>query len=139
MGQADLKFPMKFLIRAFFKTLRAVLGPILLMKEKLTTPKGIVRNQADQEEVNNQCQALALYQYKTCPFCMKVRREMAVLSLPIQRIDAQHPGPDRTALQTQGGQTKVPCLKVTDTSGQSLWMYDSDKIIAYLRGRFAAQ
>lgn len=128
---------MKFLLRAFFKTLRAVLGPLLLLKEKLSTPKGVVRDQAAHEEVNRQCQALALYEYKTCPFCMKVRRELAALSLPIQRIDAQHPGPDRTALQTQGGQAKVPCLKVTDTSGQSLWMYDSDKIIGYLRGRFA--
>ena len=128
---------MKFFIRAFFKTLRAVLGPVLLLKEKLTTPKGIVRSQADQEEVSRQCRAMALYQYKTCPFCMKVRREMAALSLPIQRIDAQHPGPDRTALQIEGGQAKVPCLKITDTSGQSLWMYESDKIIGYLRGRFA--
>ena len=129
---------MKFLIRAFFKTIRAVLGPILLLKEKLTRPAGLVRAQADQEEVNRQCHALTLYQYKTCPFCMKVRQEMDRLSLPIQRIDAQHPGADRTALQTQGGQAKVPCLRVTDTSGQSLWMYDSDKIIAYLRGRFAS-
>ncbi len=128
---------MKFFIRAFFKSLRAVLGPILLLKEKLTTPKGIVRSQADQEEVSRQCRAMALYQYKTCPFCIKVRREMAALSLPIQRIDAQRPGPDRTALQTEGGQAKVPCLKITDTSGQSLWMYESDKIIGYLRGRFA--
>jgi glutaredoxin len=129
---------MKFFIRAFFKTLRAVLGPILLLKEKLTTPKGMVRTQPEQQEVNRQCQAMALYQYTTCPFCMKVRREMAVLSLPIQRIDAQHPGADRTALQTLGGQAKVPCLKVTDKSGQSLWMYESDKIIGYLRGRFAS-
>ena len=129
---------MKFLIRAFFKTVRAVLGPVLLLKEKLTTPTGIVRSQAAQEEVDRQCRALALYQYKTCPFCMKVRREMAVLSLPVQRIDAQNAGPDRTALQTQGGQAKVPCLKVTDTSGKSLWLYDSDKIIGYLRGRFAS-
>ena len=139
MGQADLKFPMKFLIRAFFKTLRAVLGPILLMKEKLTTPKGIVRNQADQEEVNRQCRALALYQYKTCPFCMKVRREMAVLSLPIQRIDAQPPGPDREALTREGGLTKVPCLKITDAAGNSRWLYDSEKIVGYLRGQFAGE
>jgi glutaredoxin len=129
---------MKFLIRAFFKTVRAVLGPLLLLKEKLTRPAGLVRSQAAQEEVNQQCQALALYQYNTCPFCMKTRREMDRLSLPIQRIDAQHPGPDRTALQIQGGQAKVPCLKITDTSGQSLWLYESDKIITYLRGRFAS-
>ncbi len=130
---------MKFLIRAFFKTLRAVLGPALLLKEKLTRPAGLKRTPAAQDEVSRQCSALVLYQYTTCPFCMKVRREMALLSLPIRRIDAQRPGPDRAALQSQGGQAKVPCLKVTDTSGQSLWMYESDKIIAYLRERFAGQ
>ena len=128
---------MKFLIRAFFKTVRAVLGPVLLLKEKLTTPTGIVRSQADQEEVDRQCRALALYQYKTCPFCMKVRREMGRLSLNIQRVDAQPPGTDRDALTREGGQTKVPCLKITDAAGNSQWLYDSEKIIGYLRKRFA--
>ena len=128
---------MKFLIRAFFKTVRAVLGPVLLLKEKLTPPTGIVRSQADQEEVNRQCQALALYQYKTCPFCMKVRREMGRLSLNIQRVDAQPPGADRDALTREGGQTKVPCLKITDAAGNSQWLYDSEKILGYLRKRFA--
>ena len=128
---------MKFLIRAFFKTVRAVLGPVLLLKEKLTTPTGIVRSQADQEEVDRQCRTLTLYQYKTCPFCMKVRREMGRLSLNIKRVDAQPPGADRDALTREGGQTKVPCLKITDAAGNSQWLYDSEKIIGYLRERFA--
>ncbi len=128
---------MKFLIRAFFKTVRAVLGPVLLLKEKLTPPTGIVRSHSDQEMVNRQCQALALYQYKACPFCMKVRREMGRLSLNIQRVDAQPPGADRDALTREGGQTKVPCLKMTDAAGDSQWLYDSEKIIGYLRERFA--
>jgi len=128
---------MKYFIRLFFKTLRIVLGPFMLLKEAINRPKGLVRSQAAQDAVDQQCKQLVLYQYKTCPFCMKVRREIAALSLPIKRIDAQHPGPDRTDLQTQGGQAKVPCLRVTDTSGQSLWLYESDKIVGYLRGRFA--
>jgi hypothetical protein len=37
-----------------------------------------------------------------------------------------------------GGQAKVPCLKVTDQAGNSEWMYESGKIIAYLHGRFSA-
>ena len=128
---------MKFFIRAFFKTLRAVLGPVMLLKEKLTQPKGVVRVQAAQDKVNRQCKSLVLYQYQTCPFCIKVRQEMRRLSLNIQRIDAQHAGPDRQALLQGGGQAKVPCLKITDASGQTQWMTDSVKIIAYLRGRFA--
>jgi glutaredoxin len=128
---------MKFFIRAFFKTLRAVLGPVMLLKETLTRPKGVVRIQAAQDKVNRQCKSLTLYQYKTCPFCIKVRQEMSRLSLNIQRVDAQPEGPHRQELLKGGGQAKVPCLKITDKAGRSQWLYDSDKIKAYLQERFA--
>ena len=128
---------MKIFIRLFFKSLRTVLGPVMLMKEALTRPKGVVRTPAAQQAVDQTCSDLALYQYKTCPFCIKVRQEMRRLSLNIAQLDAQHEGPARTALLQGGGQTKVPCLKITDASGTSRWLYDSEKIIAYLRGRFA--
>ena len=127
---------MKFFIRLFFKTLRIVLGPVMLLKEAITRPKGLIRPQVAQDTVDQQCQLLALYQYKTCPFCAKVRQEMARLSLNITRIDAQHEGTGRQALMQQGGQAKVPCLKIADGAGKSEWLYDSDKIIGYLRGRF---
>ena len=129
---------MKIIIRTFFKALRIVLGPVMLLKEKLTRPRGIVRSRAEQQSADLQCQSLVLYHYKTCPFCMKVRQEMARLSLNIQRVDAQPQGADRDTLTREGGQTKVPCLKITDAAGKSQWLYDSDKIIGYLRGRFAA-
>lgn len=128
---------MKIFIRTFFKTLRVILGPVMLLKETLTRPTGIVRAQAAQQSTDLQCQNLALYQYQTCPFCIKVRQEICRLSLTIRRVDAQHEGSDRQALLQGGGQTKVPCLKITDGSGNSQWLYDSEKIVAYLRGRFA--
>lgn len=127
---------MKILTRYFFKTLRIILGPVMLLKEKLTQPKGVVRLESAQQSVDQQCQTLALYQYKTCPFCMKVRQEIAGLSLNIQKIDAQPPGADRDKLTREGGHTKVPCLRITDAAGKSQWMYDSDVIVGYLRGRF---
>ena len=129
---------MKIIIRTFFKTLRTVLGPVMLIKENLTRPKGVVRVQTAQDAVNRQCKSLALYQFKTCPFCIKVRQEMSRLSLDIERIDAQHEGANRQALLNGGGKAKVPCLKITDKAGKTEWLYDSEKIIAYLRGRFAA-
>ena len=127
---------MKFFIRLFFKTLRIVLGPVMLLKEAITRPKGLIRPQAAQDTVDQQCELLALYQYKTCPFCAKVRQEITRLSLNIKRIDAQHEGADRQALIEQGGFAKVPCLKIVDGAGKSEWLYESDKIIGYLRGRF---
>jgi len=128
---------MKFLVRFFFKTLRTVLGPAMLLKEALTRPQGVVRSEAGQQAVNQACNALALYQYKTCPFCIKVRQEMRRLSLPITQVDAQPEGPARAALVQQGGHAKVPCLKITYESGKSHWLYDSEKIITYLRSHFA--
>ena len=128
---------MKPLIRAFFKTVRTVLGPLMLLKERLTQPRGVVREPAAQTTVNLQCQNLALYQFSTCPFCIKVRQEMRRLSLPIQQRDAQHNAANRSELLQGSGATKVPCLKITDANGQSQWLTDSAAIIGYLRGRFA--
>jgi glutaredoxin len=127
---------MKIFIRYFFKTLRIVLGPVMLFKERLQRPAGLVRTPEAQQSADAQCQSLVLYHYKTCPFCMKVRQEMRRLSLPIRHIDAQPDGSDRAALVAGGGLAKVPCLKITDAAGASQWLYDSDKIVAYLRGRF---
>jgi glutaredoxin len=129
---------MKTVIRAFFRTLRLVLGPVMLLKERLTQPAGVQRAPAAQAAVVQQCQSLALYQFSTCPFCIKVRQEMRRLSLPIEKRDAQHHTANRDALVQGSGATMVPCLKITETNGQTRWLQDSDAIVAYLRERFAA-
>ncbi len=105
--------------------------------EYMTRPKGLVREPKRQQEVDQQCQQLTLYKYQTCPFCIKVRQEMRRLSLQIDQLDAQHDQGNRADLISGGGQVKVPCLKITDTNGSSQWMYESDAINQYLRGRFA--
>lgn len=129
---------MKPIIRAFFKTLRVLLGPFMRLWEFLTRPKGVVRTPTAQQAVDQQCKSMALYQFSTCPFCIKTRQEMRRLSLPIERRDAQHNLTNRDALVKGGEAFKVPCLKVTDANGQSQWIYESAAIIAYLRRRFSA-
>lgn len=114
-----------------------MLGPLMLLKESITRPKGLVRGPAEQQAVDAACRELTLYQFKTCPFCIKVRQEMRRLSLDIAKVDAQHAGRGRTELHQGSGHTKVPCLKITDASGLNRWLNDSDKIVAYLRSRFA--
>jgi glutaredoxin len=128
--------PMKPVIRAFFQTLRFVLGPFMLLKERLTNPEGVQRDAVAQAAVDLQCQSLALYQFNTCPFCIKVRQEMRRLSLPIEKRDAQHNAANREELLQSSGATKVPCLKITDANGETRWLQDSKAIVAYLRERF---
>jgi glutaredoxin len=128
---------MKFVVRAFFKSLRFVLGPVMLLWELVTRPTGLVRQPAMQKDLDQQCRSLVLYQYRTCPFCIKVRQEMRRLSLKIDLHTVQKDGQNREDLRLGGGQIKVPCLKITDQVGNSQWLYDSGEIVAYLRGRFA--
>jgi glutaredoxin len=129
---------MKILVRLFFKTLRLVLGPFMLVWERLSRPTPMVRAPAMQADIDRQCRSLVLYQFSTCPFCIKVRKEMHGLALPVERRDAQHDDNNRTELTKGVGQVKVPCLKITDTTGQVQWLAESGAIIAYLRGRFAS-
>ena len=128
---------MKFIIRSFFRTLRIVLGPFMQVWEFVSRPKGVVRAPELQQAVNQQCQSLVLYQFTTCPFCIKVRQEMRRLSLPIERRDAQHHPQNRDALLQGADTIKVPCLRITDAHGQSQWLFESGAIISYLQGRFA--
>ena len=129
---------MKTFVRTFFRTLRTVLGPFMLLKERLTQPSGVNREPMAQAAVDLQCQSMALYQFSTCPFCIKVPQEMRRLSLPIEKRDAQHHAANRNELLQGSGATKVPCLKITEADGQTRWLQDSTEIMAYLRERFSA-
>lgn len=123
-------------MKYFFKLVRLILGPFLLLNEQMTKPKGLMRSATDQARVDAECQQLALYQFRTCPFCIKVRQELRRLSLNVELRDAQHSIENRQALLTQGGSSKVPCLKITDEDNKVRWLYNSREIIAYLQQRF---
>lgn len=125
------------MIRMFFRTLRLVLMPFMLLWSKLGTPKGQVRTTEDQQKINLECSKLVLYHFKTCPFCIKVRHEMARLSLPISLRDAQHDGEPRAELLQGGGKLQTPCLRIADEQGRVRWLYESGDIIKYLQQRFA--
>ena len=127
---------MKPVIRLFFKTVRVVLGPFVLLGDRLTRPKGIVRPEAEQLAIDARTRNLALYYFPTCPFCLKTRRTIRRLSLKIELRDAQHSTAHRDALLAGGGKPQVPCLRITDANGEQTWLYDSNAVIAYLNREF---
>jgi glutaredoxin len=128
---------MKTMKKVFFRALRLTLTPFMLLWTILAMPKGISRPAAAQQKVNLECANLALYHFPTCPFCIKVRRGMARLSLPITLRDAQHDPQHRADLLQGGGKIQTPCLRITDGHGNVRWMYESDDIIQYLQKRFS--
>jgi len=126
-----------WLIRTFFRGVRLILGPLMLLWEALTTPKGVERTPEAQAEVDRQCRDLALYQFPTCPFCIKTRKELARLSLSIELRDARNDADHRATLEREGGRIKVPCLRVTGDEQDEQWLYESEAVIGYLREHFA--
>lgn len=124
-------------MKLFFKLLRMVLKPFMLLWAKFGAPSGVQRAQDAQSTVDLACTRLALYHFSTCPFCIKVRHEMARLSLPIPLRDAQHDHKHKTALMSGGGKVQTPCLRIEHEPGNIEWLYESRDIIHYLRQQFA--
>ena len=125
------------LIRMFFRVLRLALMPFMLLWAKLAKPKGAVRPDEAQHKIDLECTRLTLYYYKTCPFCIKVRHEMARLSLRIELREAQHDQGHRAELLQGGGKIQTPCLRIEDGQGNVQWLYESGDIVNYLQQRFA--
>lgn len=116
--------------------IRWFLGLLILAYEKIRSPKGVIRSFNDQALVNTETRKLTLYQYKACPFCVKVRMAMKRQSLSIRTRDAKRSETAKEELLAGGGILKVPCLKIVDDEGGQTWMYESSDIIAYLDSRF---
>jgi glutaredoxin len=117
------------------KLLRESLGQLIVMINFITLPRKMKRNTDIQKNVNNQVKNMSLYQFKRCPFCVRTRRNIHKLNLPIEYRDASRGSSHRDELQTEGGEIKVPCLRIEE-NGDTQWMYDSKQIIAFLHERF---
>jgi len=120
-----------------FWPIRKLLAAVILTLNWVFTPRSIKRDSDAQKQVDAATQDLTLYQYKACPFCVKVRRSMKRAALNIETKDAKRCEISKQELLAGGGQLKVPCLKITE-NGEDRWMYESNDIIAYLNGRFVA-
>ena len=128
---------MRFFIRYFFKGVRAIVGPIMLAIDWLTTPRGIKRDPDEQQRIDEKTKDLVLYQFLTCPFCVKTRRAIKRLSLNIETRDALKHAPSRQELLEGGGEIKVPCLRIPGENGKVTWLYESSEVIKYLEEQFA--
>ena len=118
------------------KRIRWLLGQIILFIDWLTRPSPMQRTPEAQAAVDERTHSMALYQFRLCPFCVKVRRSIRRLNLNIELRDALNDPQHRADLREGGGEVKVPCLAITE-NGKTRWMYESSDIIAWLEQNFA--
>jgi len=117
--------------------IRNFLGEIIVIIDKIFSPKVLKRSDENQAQVDEETKKLTLYQFRLCPFCVKVRRIMKHLNLNIELRDVNITKEYETELIEGGGKRKVPCLRIEDNTGSFQWMYESNDINKYLSEHFA--
>lgn len=118
------------------KVIRNGLGSLIAGIDCLTRPAKKQRSPEAQAQVDEAAKSLALYQFNACPFCIKVRRAMHKLNVPVPLRDINKSSVDEQELIQKGGSRKVPCLRIIEADGSEFWMYESNDIIQYLETRF---
>ena len=117
------------------KIVRNGLGSIIVFIDWLTRPAKMKRTEQEQQQVEKELEGLTLYQLYACPFCIKTRRVLHKLNLPMQMKSVAVGSPYRDELEQGGGKIQVPCLRIQQ-DGKDEWMYESSEIINYLNQRF---
>ncbi len=118
------------------KGFREGVGGLMAFISFLTRPRKIKRSLEAKIETDKKAANMSLYQYFACPFCIKTRRTVHRLNIPLEYRDAQvRGGEHRNTLETEGGKIKVPCLRI-DEGETTTWLYESSEIIAYLNEQF---
>ncbi|MEP0174724.1 MAG: glutathione S-transferase N-terminal domain-containing protein [Paraglaciecola sp.] len=122
-------------MKLLIKLIRNLLGSIIAVIDLITRGPKKTRTSEAQKKITHEIQGLSLYQFFACPFCIKTRRVMHKLNLPIIRRDASK-SPYREQLLAEGGKIQTPCLRIED-GGKVEWLYESSEIIKYLEKRFS--
>ncbi|MES9856828.1 MAG: glutathione S-transferase N-terminal domain-containing protein [Sedimenticola sp.] len=106
------------------------------LRREDTTPLGPSRTSEEQLRVDQECRLLALYCYRSCPFCSRVDRIISQLELNIEVRNPQSSEDDAQAMIRGGGKSQVPCLLIGAEDGSEQWLYESADINRYLQQRF---
>lgn len=122
-------------MKIIINVVRNILGGIIAFFDLITRGRKLKRKPEHQKSVEKELETLSLYQFFACPFCIKTRRAMYKMNLPIAKKSVSHGSPYRQELLEGGGKIQTPCLRI-ETAEKTEWLYDSSMIIEYLQQRF---
>ncbi len=115
--------------------IRWILGQIILLLDVLTSPKSVVRTPAAQQAVDEVTASMSMYQFKTCPFCVKVRRQLKRHGRKIELRDANGDADLKAELVREGSRHKVPVLPNERAHNNVQLQFQSNATMADLRQR----
>ena len=110
--------------------IRFILGRVILFLDWITSPKPIPASRERIEFIQEKVKDMEIYEFRACPFCVRVRRFMKKNNISIKTKDARRNVDFAQELIKGGGKLQVPCLKI---GGDEIkWMYESKDIIIFL-------
>lgn len=124
-------------MKLFVNLIRNLLGSIIAFFDVITRGSKLKRSPEEQSQVVAESENLTLYQFFGCPFCIKTRRAMYKLNVPVKKRSVSEGSPYREELLKGGGKVQTPCLRIENKDGVE-WLYDSKAIIGYIEKRFVA-
>jgi len=122
-------------MKLLINLIRNLLGGLIAALDFVTRGTKLKRTEQAQQQVETELETLSLYQFFACPFCIKTRRAMYKMNLPITKRNASQGSPYRDELLKGGGKIQTPCLRI-EKDGAVEWLYDSSEIISFLEKRF---
>ncbi len=90
------------------------------------------RSVDEQAKLDQLTSKMALYQFNSCPFCIRVQHAIKQSALNIEFRNILDDPEHRDDLIAGGGKSQVPCLRIQHDDGSDTWLYESSDIVAYL-------
>tara|TARA_Y100001936_G_C15888611_1_gene566737 strand:- start:104 stop:475 length:372 start_codon:yes stop_codon:yes gene_type:complete len=112
--------------------IRFILGRIILFFDWLTSPKPLSISQEEKSKIDSITASMIMYEFKACPFCVRVRRFMKKNNISIETKDARKNKEYANELINGGGKLQVPCLYIQEEGKAPTWLYESKDIINFL-------
>jgi len=114
------------------KIIRFILGRIILFLDWITSPKPLSISEEKRNEINSLTSNMVMYEFRACPFCVRVRRFMKKNNISIETKDARKNKEYASELINGGGKLQVPCLLIQKDNKNVEWLYESKDIIKFL-------
>lgn len=108
--------------------IRDILGFLILLADRLFPGRSAAQIQEAPD--------LKLYEFRACPFCVKVRRHLRKIGVKLETRNVLANADWERELIDGGKMRQVPCLRIEEGGGKVRWLYESSDIIAFLNQRY---
>jgi len=112
--------------------IRFILGRLILFLDWITSPKPFLISKEEKNRIDSITSNMVIYEFKACPFCVRVRRFMKKNNITIHTKDARKSPEYAEELINGGGKLQVPCLFIPSKDNEPKWLYESKDIVSFL-------